>query len=368
MPDLVWYGLPDDPVQITAVAAVRALAVLEAAIAEADSYEQLRDIELKARFYGRRFPAVTEVRLNSQRVVILAMHQIAERLLEMPVSVGAATQRASRQDAGYAPATLQQLVGSQRRGVQLRKFGSISRSWVVKLVEAVHSRGADITISFFVLVVKVIEGLPDDLREKVLQLISQGVGPMEARRLVIGASRIGALRMPTDKYRVIYADPPWSYGNTQMEGFREQRDHYPVMPMDEICALPVLNWADDNAVLFLWVTSPILFEAEAVIAACGFVYKANFIWDKVRHVMGHYNSVRHELLLICTRGSCQPDVRQLFDSVYVEERTEHSRKPEHFRTVIDTLYPHGKRIELFARGEVPDGWDVYGNEAVPGAA
>ena len=30
--------------------------------------------------------------------------------------------------------------------------------------------------------------------------------------------------------------------------------------------------------------------------------------------------------------------------------------------MIDTLYPHGKRIELFARRSVK-GWDAYGNEA-----
>ena len=46
---------------------------------------------------------------------------------------------------------------------------------------------------------------------------------------------------------------------------------------------------------------------------------ASFVWDKVKHNMGHYNSVRHELLLICVRGSCQPDVVKLFDSVvYVD--------------------------------------------------
>ena len=77
--------------------------------------------------------------------------------------------------------------------------------------------------------------------------------------------------------------------------------------------------------------------------------------------MGHYNSVRHELLLICVRGSCQPDIKKLFDSVQSIERTKHSRKPEEFRTIIDTVYPKGNRIELFARGKY-NGWDSYGNQ------
>jgi N6-adenosine-specific RNA methylase IME4 len=53
---------------------------------------------------------------------------------------------------------------------------------------------------------------------------------------------------------------------------------------------------------------------------------------------------------------------KLFDSVVSEERTTHSKKPETFRTMIDTLYPNGKRLELFARGAAP-GWETYGFEA-----
>jgi N6-adenosine-specific RNA methylase IME4 len=143
--------------------------------------------------------------------------------------------------------------------------------------------------------------------------------------------------------------------------FGVQDDHYHTMDMDAICAMPIKNVSEDNSVMFLWATSPILEEAFQVIRAWGFEYKTSFVWDKVKHVMGHYNSVRHELLLVCVRGSCQPDERKLFDSVYTEERTEHSKKPEYFRKVIDTIYPIGKRIELFAR-EQHEGWTSYGNE------
>jgi N6-adenosine-specific RNA methylase IME4 len=167
--------------------------------------------------------------------------------------------------------------------------------------------------------------------------------------------------IPDGKYRVIYADPPWEYGNTMPKEFVEQRDHYPTMKLKEICELPIKNLAQENAVLFLWTTSPMLEETFEVVAAWGFKYKSSFIWDKVKHVMGHYNSVRHEILLICVRGSCQPDNIKLFDSVYSEERTEHSRKPEYFRNIIDTIYPTGKRIELFARSQ-HDNWDNWGNE------
>lgn len=161
------------------------------------------------------------------------------------------------------------------------------------------------------------------------------------------------------KYRVIYADPPWSYGDKQdTEKLGGAVKHYTTMSIEELCELPVP--AEKNAVLFMWVTSPLLEECFEVINSWGFKYKSSFVWDKVNHNMGHYNSVRHELLLICTKGTCTPDVPKLYDSVISIERTEHSRKPSEFRDIIDALYPAGERLEMFAR-EAPEGWDVWGN-------
>lgn len=134
------------------------------------------------------------------------------------------------------------------------------------------------------------------------------------------------------------------------------------MSITDLCAMPIVDITEVDSVLFLWVTSPMLFAAQPVITAWGFKYKTSFVWDKVKHNMGHYNSVRHEFLLACTRGSCTPDVKKLFDSVQSIERSgKHSEKPEQFREIIDTLYPHGRRIELFSRTQVK-GWEAYGNQ------
>jgi N6-adenosine-specific RNA methylase IME4/ParB-like chromosome segregation protein Spo0J len=204
---------------------------------------------------------------------------------------------------------------------------------------------------------------PAKYQRAVVEKVAAGVRPTEAKRQVKAeeiAAR-GPSELPDRKYRVVYADPPWSYGNTQPDYHPEQRDHYPVMSMAEVCALPVRDIIEEDAVLFLWVTSPILAESFQVVSAWGFTYKASFVWDKVKHNMGHYNSVRHEFLLICVRGSCQPDQRKLFDSVVSEERTAHSVKPVRFYEIIETLYPYGRRVELFARASRP-GWDAWGLE------
>lgn len=165
-----------------------------------------------------------------------------------------------------------------------------------------------------------------------------------------------------EKYPVLYADPPWKYNDELIEGYGAVIHHYSPMSIGELCKLPVRNIVASDAVLFLWVTSPFLNEVWPVVNAWGFQYKSSFIWDKVKHNYGHYNSVRHEILLICTKGSFLPQNNELFDSVQgIERSDEHSEKPEEFRQIIDEMYPKGKRIELFARKEV-EGWDSWGNE------
>lgn len=169
------------------------------------------------------------------------------------------------------------------------------------------------------------------------------------------------------KYRVFYADPPWRYSNSGIindDNYGHVERHYPSMTTFDLCQMgeQIRFVSEPNAVLFLWVPSPMLEDAFALIRAWGFQYKTSFVWDKVEHNFGYYNSVRHEFLLVCTRGSCTPDNPTLYDSVHTIPRSEeHSEKPEAFRRIIASLYPRGNRIELFAR-RAADGWERWGNE------
>lgn len=173
-------------------------------------------------------------------------------------------------------------------------------------------------------------------------------------------------KLPKGKFSVVYADCPWKYGSSGLDdSYGHAERHYDSMTVTELCELPVSEHVADNAVLFLWVTSPLLSECWPVIKAWGFEYKASFIWDKEAHMYGHYNSVRHELLLVCTRGSCLPEVSTLTPSVQrIKRSRKHSEKPERFRQIIETLYPSGKKLELFGRKQVK-GWTVFGDQLEP---
>jgi len=179
------------------------------------------------------------------------------------------------------------------------------------------------------------------------------------RRIIEGQAVLEGL------FRVIYSDPPWLYGNKPPSGSGAQ-DHYDGMTIEALCKLPVAAHAYTDAVLFCWVTAPMLYEhpgPREVIEAWGFTPKTGRVWDKVDHKFGNYVSVRHEHLIIATRGSCLPDrPTPMLDSVVVERQEgEHSDKPESFRKDIERMYD-GPYLELFGRERV-EGWTVFGNDA-----
>lgn len=192
------------------------------------------------------------------------------------------------------------------------------------------------------------------------------------------ADRVAAL--PAGKHRIIYADPPWKYGDSR-DGLTESNygkdraydetsaaGQYPTMSVADLCALDVRSLAADDAVLFCWATFPLLPDALQVVKAWGFTYKTSFVWDKQRSNLGHYHDARAELLLICTRGSATPEIDERPPQIQSIPRGKHSAKPELFRQLIDHMYPTGPRIELFRRGEVPRGWSAWGNEVSDSAA
>jgi N6-adenosine-specific RNA methylase IME4/ParB-like chromosome segregation protein Spo0J len=171
--------------------------------------------------------------------------------------------------------------------------------------------------------------------------------------------------LPTDRrFPVILADPAWKY-EQQLMGHSDRgvENHYPTMLLEEICALPVKELAADNAVLFLWVTPSLIEAALTVMQAWGFAYKTHFVWVKDKFGVGFHVRNMHELLFIGRRGDIPlQEPSDTFPSVVFAERKAHSKKPDKFREMIETMYPAFPKIELFARDKRP-GWEVWGLEA-----
>lgn len=180
---------------------------------------------------------------------------------------------------------------------------------------------------------------------------------------------------PTGRYAILTADPPWSYRDSANAGKRGAVHKYPVMTTADIGALPVPEIALPDSVLLLWATSPLLPDALRVMEAWGYRYKTvAFVWVKVGQQgqvvsgMGHHTRGNAEYVLLGTRRKGLPRLRKDIAQVLLAPRREHSRKPDEVRTRIEQLYGDVSRVELFARGPLPTGWDGWGNEYLPSAA
>jgi N6-adenosine-specific RNA methylase IME4 len=167
-------------------------------------------------------------------------------------------------------------------------------------------------------------------------------------------------------YPVLCADPPWRYESNTTPDTRAIENHYPTMSLAEIKALGVP--ASEDAVLFMWATSPKLAESLEVLEAWGFSYRTCMVWVKDRIGMGYYARQQHELLLIGKRGNLAvPDPSDRPASVFNAPRVEHSVKPQIAYDLIAAMYPDLPRVELFARS-IREGWAAWGNEVEDVAA
>jgi len=171
---------------------------------------------------------------------------------------------------------------------------------------------------------------------------------------------------PDKKYQVIYADPAWRYIDTSTNGAAE--DHYPTMATKDICALPIPAISEDNAVLFLWATYPLMPEALQVISSWGFKYKtAAFVWikktDGGRYCQGtgFYSRANSEVCLLATKGNVLKIKDHNVNQIVETTRSIHSRKPNEVRERIERLFGNTSRIELFARQRI-EGWDCWGDQ------
>src|SRR3954471_13122032 len=88
----------------------------------------------------------------------------------------------------------------------------------------------------------------------------------------------------TGQYGTILIDPPWRFQNRtgKMAPEHKRLRRYTTLSMDEIAALPVADYAEDNSHLYLWCPNALLENGLAIMKAWGFKYKTNIVWYKVR--------------------------------------------------------------------------------------
>lgn len=172
------------------------------------------------------------------------------------------------------------------------------------------------------------------------------------------------------KYRTIVSDPPWAYEQSRIVTTSktaatkpEASAQYSTMTDDEIAALPVSKWAEDDAHLYLWVTNPRLFAAERIVDAWGFTYRTLLTWEKQGTLgMGYYFRGQTEHVVFATRGKLPIEASKRQRNIFRAPKTGHSIKPDAFYDLVEMVSP-GPYLEMFSR-RARFGWDVWGDESL----
>ncbi|NDL65910.1 MT-A70 family methyltransferase [Acerihabitans arboris] len=173
------------------------------------------------------------------------------------------------------------------------------------------------------------------------------------------------------KYKLILADPPWTYRDKAADGNRGVAYKYPTMTIQDLCRLPVWDIADPAACLLaMWWVPSMPTEALKVMDAWGFrlMTMKGLTWHKTnKHKgnsaigMGHLTRANSEDCLFAVRGRLPKRMDASICQHFTASRMDHSAKPPIARQMLERLLGDVARVELFARDRA-EGWASWGNE------
>jgi N6-adenosine-specific RNA methylase IME4 len=171
--------------------------------------------------------------------------------------------------------------------------------------------------------------------------------------------RILSLAPREGRFRTLVLDPPWEYDdNLHGRGAAP----YGTMSREQLLALPVPNWAEDDCHLYLWATNANMPLACECMEAWGFKHKTILTWVKPKFGMGAYFRGSTEHVLFGVRGKLR--LRSASIPTHFEAPTgAHSEKPDRFYDIVReaSYLPAGEGFQRKPR-------DGFVNLYVSGAA
>ena len=209
-------------------------------------------------------------------------------------------------------------------------------------------------------------------------------------------------RLPDPLFTTCIADPNWSYDQFGQKKHGAQRAHYKGSSRGPLSRIPVSEWLQWDANLFLWATSPKIEEAIDVMRAWGFHVVTMVPWVKtitssarIKRGIGHWGYSAAEYLLVCRRGNAKapkyrsgsekpflllagprenpcfydpqlhdwlsdPDLTSETAAVFYAKLGPHSRKPLSLFEWLEAFFS-GNYLELFSKGSRA-GWTCVGHK------
>jgi len=158
-------------------------------------------------------------------------------------------------------------------------------------------------------------------------------------------------------YDVIVVDPPWPYETKYDPNGRRCASPYPEMSLEQIKMIELP--AAEDCILWLWTTHKFMRYSFDILDIWGFRDVAIVTWVKDRIGLGAWLRSQTEYCIMAIKGNPTIRLTNQTTVIYGKQR-EHSRKPDEFYKMVDSLC-FGRKIDWFSR-EKREGWNQYGNE------
>jgi N6-adenosine-specific RNA methylase IME4 len=144
-------------------------------------------------------------------------------------------------------------------------------------------------------------------------------------------------------------DPPWQYDGLFLG--RGGPD-YATMPHEELLALPVPDWAEDNCHLYLWTTNAMFPDAIELMAKWGFRHNTVLTWAKPHYGLGTHFRGQTEHVIFGIRGTLATRCNSI-STLFEAPVGKHSEKPEKFYEIVRAASypPYGEAFQRKARPE-----------------
>lgn len=187
------------------------------------------------------------------------------------------------------------------------------------------------------------------------------------RKHQIGEIKESEVIVPNGRFNVISCDPPWPYDLENKRNPWETHDQQGRRAASPYPELRILDIASneppsaDDCFLFLWTTHRFMPDAYRLLDLWDFEPKTIITWVKDQIGLGAWLRSQSEFCIMAVKG--KPKVALEGQSTVINGKLrEHSRKPDKFYELVESLVPNKyRKLDMYSR-EKREGWEQIGNE------
>jgi len=188
--------------------------------------------------------------------------------------------------------------------------------------------------------------------------------PYRALLRVKDELRVLNLRPAPGRFKTLVLDCPWEY-EQDLRGWG--RPTYATMSVDQLLALPVPQWADENSHIYCWTTNAMMADALRLVTSWGFKQKTILTWAKDRFALGAYFRNQTEHVIFGVKGRLETRAQNI-PTIFHAPQGKDSAKPECFYDIVRraSYPPFGEAFQRTARPDFVNLYAASSEAAEPG--